>query len=283
MITGKCLCGSVTWAAGGPFTPLSHCHCSMCRKAHGAPFATFTSCAAEDFEWTSDQSTVRQYWSSADFVRAFCGTCGSAVPQARGDGRIRLPVGCTAQPSGLGGGRHIFSGSRASWHSMGGPTQQYDAYPPGMEGRPPVAQNDPAPGDPPEDVLRGSCLCGTVRFEVLEPFSVVHNCHCSRCRRARSAAHATNGFVSFDALRFTAGADNVTTYMLPGTGFGQAFCDTCGSGLPRKNAQRGIANVPLAALDDDPQHRPDDHIFVGSMADWYSISDDIVQFEEGPG
>ena len=45
-------------------------------------------------------------------------------------------------------------------------------------------------------MVRGSCLCSAIEFHVMEPIKVVYNCHCWRCRHARAAAHATNGFVS---------------------------------------------------------------------------------------
>ena len=43
MVKGSCLCGTVTWEMQPPFERMSHCHCSMCRKTHGAPFATFVA------------------------------------------------------------------------------------------------------------------------------------------------------------------------------------------------------------------------------------------------
>ena len=53
--------------------------------------------------------------------------------------------------------------------------------------------------------VRGGCLCGAIEFEVVAPFKVVHNCHCSRCRRARGAAHTTNGFTSMEGVIFFKG------------------------------------------------------------------------------
>ena len=133
-------------------------------------------------------------------------------------------------------------------------------------------------------MARGSCLCGAVAFELDLPFKVVHNCHCSRCRKARAAAHTTNGFTPADALRFTRGEDNLVTYRLPEARFfSHVFCRTCGSGMPRADGERGIAVVPLGCLDDDPGGGAVDHIFVGSRAEWYTIADDLPRFEEGPG
>ncbi|MCP5149201.1 MAG: GFA family protein [Ectothiorhodospiraceae bacterium] len=132
-------------------------------------------------------------------------------------------------------------------------------------------------------MARGSCLCGAVAYEVTLPFDVIHNCHCGRCRKARAAAHTTNGFVRVEAFRFTHGADAVRTFPLPGARrFAQAFCTTCGSAMPRVSVDRGVVVVPLATLDDDPGAGPQDHIHVGSKAEWFTIADALPQFERGP-
>ncbi|MEX0286612.1 MAG: GFA family protein [Paracoccaceae bacterium] len=282
MITGQCLCGSVSWQAEGPFTRMNHCHCSMCRKAHGAAFASFTSSPVEGFSWTSETATIQQYTSSPDFVRAFCSGCGSAVPQLKSDGQsMRLPVGPMDLPTPLREGRHIFVGSKAPWHIMPAGAETHDACPADMDRK--AVEVQPEHSGTNNTALRGSCLCGEVTFAVSPPFTVVHNCHCSRCRRARAAAHATNGFVALDAVTFHSGEGQISVYYLPDTGFGQAFCQNCGSGLPRRNESRGIVNIPLASLDDDPGRGADDHIFTGSKSDWYDIGDDLPQFTEMPG
>ena len=76
----------------------------------------------------------------------------------------------------------------------------------------------------------------------------------------------------------------ITTYKLPAARyFTQVFCSTCGSGMPRIDPERGVAVIPMGALDDDPGRSAEDHIFVGSMAPWYTIADDLPRFEEMPG
>lgn len=285
MAEGRCLCGAVEWRVVGELTQPSHCHCSMCRKANGAPFVTFTSCAVNDFEWVAGEENVQWFESSPGLVRGFCKTCGSSVPGTTpGKGRVFMPLGCMDEGTGLRGGRHLFVGSKASWHTIADALEQHETYPlgPGIHSDLPAYESavldDPKPG-----ILRGSCLCGRVEYEVKEPFSVIHNCHCSRCRRARGAAHATNGFVDLDAFRFVKGEELVRYFKLPeAKSFGQAFCSLCGSAVPRRNLKARIVNVPLGPLDDITEAKPRDHIFVGSKADWYSIEDDIVQIEAGP-
>ena len=133
-------------------------------------------------------------------------------------------------------------------------------------------------------MLRGSCLCGGAAYEVTGPIRVVHNCHCSRCRKARAAAHTTNGFTAMEDVRYTRGGDALRTYRLPeARHFSQVFCPTCGSGMPRRDPERGIAVIPFGSLDDDPGRGADDHIFVASKAPWHEITDDLPRFDETPG
>jgi hypothetical protein len=120
-----------------------------------------------------------------------------------------------------------------------------------------------------------------VAFGVRGPIQAIRNCHCSRCRKARAAAHATNMVVAADALRFERGEDRLVSYKLPEARFfTQVFCRDCGTKLPRVDPSRGIAVVPMGALDDDPGRGPDHHIFVGSKAPWFEIADELPQHIE---
>ena len=153
--------------------------------------------------------------------------------------------------------------------------------PPGLD-TPAIDDKDIGPAT--EGIVRGSCLCEAVKFEITEPFKVIHNCHCSRCRKARAAAHTTNGFVSQNGIRFVEGEQHIAAYKVPDAKFfTHAFCDICGSGMPRVDQERKITVVPMGALDDDPGAKPVDHIFVGSKASWYNVSDSLPCFEQGPG
>jgi len=278
MIRGSCLCGTVRWQ-NESFERMTHCHCSMCRKAHGAPFATYAT-ARGGFSWLAGEEAVRFRASSARFQRGFCRHCGSVVPW--GDEVIHVPAGCLDDDPGLRPERHIFWASRAPWlEALVDGLPRHDAYP-AERGLPAVEVPDAGTAEP--GVLRGSCLCGEVGFEVRTPFERVHHCHCSRCRKARAAAHTTNGFTALDGVRFTRGEQCLVTYRLPEARyFAQVFCATCGSGMPRLDRERGIAIIPFGSLDDDPGRGADSHIFVASKAPWYEISDDLPRFDERPG
>lgn len=278
MNSGKCLCGSVTWEIGDKPQAAYHCHCSMCRKAHGAAFGTYYLMAANDFKWTSALDTVTVYWSSPELERAFCSTCGSVVPSGDDHG-VYVPAGCHDQ--GAHADSHIFTASKAPWYDISDDLPRHEAFPPEAEDLTVIP--DKTPAGAPEGVIRGSCLCGAIAFEVLEPFKIVHNCHCSRCRHARAAAHTSNGFTPGGAVRFTKGEEHLRAYKVPDARFfTHVFCDTCGSPVPRVDPERGIAITPLGALDDDPGTKPADNVFVASKAAWYDISDELPAYDEGP-
>lgn len=169
--------------------------------------------------------------------------------------------------------------SKAPWDEIHDTLPRFDAYPPGVNAPvlPDRASLD-APGAP-----RRSCLCGRVTYVVAAQPLRSHNCHGSRCRKARPAAHASNLFTAADGVRFTRGEDLLVFYKVPDAKhFAQVFCRTCGSPLPRIDRNRGIAVVPMGSLDDDPAMRPQAHMFVGSKAPWYDIADDLPQHAEYP-
>lgn len=279
MSTGSCLCGSVKWRIGGTPDSAYHCHCFMCRKAHGAAFGTYYYLPVGEFQWTSETDAIREYKSSRTTTRYFCGTCGSVVPNYDADGEhVYVPAGC--HDDGPRVDANIFVGSRAPWHEITDDLPRHQAFPPGQDQ--PVCEARALPDKPP-GILRGSCLCGAVAFEVNEPFKVIYNCFCTRCRQARAAAFTTNGFTSFAGVRFVKGEERLSRYKHPEARyFTQVFCDTCGSGLPRLDPERNLAVIPLGALDDDPGCRASDNIFVRHKAGWYDLTDSLPTYEEGP-
>ena len=275
MIAGNCLCETVRFEADA-VRDLSHCHCSICRKHHGAAFATMARVREGDFRWTAGEEAVRHYESSPGFRRSFCGNCGSSLPGRSPAGGWFVPAGLFADDPGKRPNAHIFAASKAPWDSIADDLIRFDGWPPN-KGLSEIELAPPAG----TDGLGGCCVCGGIVWEVREAFRRVHNCHCSRCRRARAAAHATNGFTSADGVRFLRGEDLAVEWKLPDARFfAVCFCRICGSGVPRRDPVRGLAVTPMGALDGDPGRGVDRHIFVESRAPWHEIADDLPQFSE---
>ncbi len=127
-------------------------------------------------------------------------------------------------------------------------------------------------------LLAGRCLCGTVQYVVADEFVYAANCHCSNCRRATGSAFKPFAGIAWEKLRITQGADEL---MIFGEEKGHdAHCKLCGSLLYSLVRDGAFVHVTLGTLIDDPSIRPTCHIFVGSKAPWYTITDDLPQYEE---
>ncbi len=132
-------------------------------------------------------------------------------------------------------------------------------------------------------MLNGSCLCGAVRYRVDGIIDEASHCHCSQCRKAHGAAFGSYGHVRHRDFTLLGGADAIARYQASAHAT-RTFCRHCGSTLqwiPTRDA--GHFALALGTLDDDPGARPARHIFVGSKAPWYTITDDLPQFAEDPG
>lgn len=129
----------------------------------------------------------------------------------------------------------------------------------------------------------GSCLCGDVAYRISGPPLRMVNCHCENCRRARSAAYASNLFVRAKDFRWIRGEERVVSYRLPGTpSFATAFCRRCGSDLPRVAKGEAVVVVPAGTLDSDPGVRAEAHVFVAEKAPWFAITDGLPCYPRMP-
>ncbi len=280
MAKGRCLCGALAYELEEPSSAMVHCHCSMCRKHHGTGFASFISGPIAGFRWISGEDQVERYRSSPNGARSFCRVCGSAGP-------VNMPeVGIAAAPAASFEGElgnlsqsHIFVGSKAPWDAIIDDLPQFDAYPPGFG-----AQEVTRPTVTPRaGITEGSCLCGEIGYEITGAPVRMMNCHCSRCRLGRAAAHAANVFYKLDGFRWVRGASLVTEYKVPDARFHtNAFCSRCGAKVPRPSPKRGIVAVPAGSLDTDPSMRAQAHIFVADKAPWFDITGPLPQFAGMP-
>lgn len=131
MIRGSCLCGEVRFELDGVPQIINHCHCAMCRKAHGAAFGSFLHADGGGFRWTAGEPLVRVYESSPGNFRAFCGQCGSNVPVLEDAGaHVIIPAGLLDDDPGVRPIVHIHTASKAPWFEITDALPQFDAFPP---------------------------------------------------------------------------------------------------------------------------------------------------------
>jgi hypothetical protein len=132
--------------------------------------------------------------------------------------------------------------------------------------------------------MTGSCLYGRVAFEIDGPCTAMELCHCSRCRKAYGSAFAATFYVKRSQIRWARGEELATVYDAPmlekPPAYRHVFCRVCGSSLPIMRHDIGIAEIPAALVDGDPGRRPAIHIFTGTGAPWFTITDTLPRFEK---
>lgn len=128
-------------------------------------------------------------------------------------------------------------------------------------------------------MLRGSCLCGGVRFEIDGKVSPVGQCHCSLCRKVSGTTGNAALLTASRSFRWVAGQELAQVYARP-SGFRSVFCRICGSPMPVHQESGKLVGIPAGLLDDDPVVRVEQHIFVASKAGWDEISGSGQQYSE---
>lgn len=141
-------------------------------------------------------------------------------------------------------------------------------------------------------MLRGSCQCGGVKYEITGPLHGMGHCHCSNCRKAHSAAFRTRARVQRTDFKVVQG-DHLVKFYESSPDFHRGFCSLCGSPVFNWNGPKShmaklypdsvaTIGIAVAGLDDDPGVRPGFHCFVAEKAAWLSIADDLPQFSAYP-
>ncbi|MDZ7685306.1 MAG: GFA family protein [Gammaproteobacteria bacterium] len=112
MITGGCFCGSVRYEFAEGDHLSVNCHCTMCRRLHGAPFVTWLVVPFEQFRYTQGEPVA--YASSDDGTRFRCGDCGAPLACVNNTHPeiIDIAVGSLDDPERFPPTREIFADTR---------------------------------------------------------------------------------------------------------------------------------------------------------------------------
>ena len=119
MHNGSCLCGAVKYQIDAPIRAATHCHCSQCRKAHGAAFGTYTTVLKADFRFTQGADQVRTFYSSPGVARTFCQACGATLQWMELDSEFTgVALGTLDTALGEIAQKHIYADSKADWYAI---------------------------------------------------------------------------------------------------------------------------------------------------------------------
>jgi hypothetical protein len=131
-------------------------------------------------------------------------------------------------------------------------------------------------------VIKGSCLCGKVAYELRGLPQATYYCHCGMCRKATGSSFATNMLARSDEFLIVAGRPYLKSYESSPNEY-RHFCSECGSPIYGEAAARpNIVSIRCGTLGGDPGVRPSSHIYTASKSPWFAISDQLSQFPEDP-
>lgn len=132
---------------------------------------------------------------------------------------------------------------------------------------------------------RGSCLCGTVQYEIRGELGIGYFCHCKRCRKATGTAFATSVLVATRDFVVITGEQAMKSFSA--NGVHRVFCAECGSPIiSRRDAMPDFVRVRLGTLDSPLESEAQSvirgHIYVDSKADWFQIHGSLPQYPKEP-
>ena len=130
-------------------------------------------------------------------------------------------------------------------------------------------------------MIRGSCYCGAVRYEIRGRLIMFANCHCPDCRKFTGSTFSSVLVVESEGFTVTSGEDNLVPYS-SSPGKQRCFCKTCGCHVfSRVEHRPGMVFIKAGSLDDDPQMQPGCHFWTSVKAPWHEICDSLPQYPEG--
>jgi hypothetical protein len=129
-------------------------------------------------------------------------------------------------------------------------------------------------------MFSGNCLCKSVQFEIDGELAPIQVCHCKQCRQAQGTPFVTNIPVAVSAFRIICGQEQLKSFE-SSPGKQRVFCLNCGSPIYSSRAnvpdtiriRAGLINEPLDT-------RPAFHMYVSDKANWWTIEDDLPQYEQ---
>jgi hypothetical protein len=271
MTKGQCLCGAVSFEIDSSLRAPSLCHCSQCRRLHGAPGA-YTSAHKSAYRISGEES-LNWYRLSPRSEQAYCKVCGSKLFWRMVDGEdLDITMGSLDGVTGLKLERHIWTRSQGDYYEIG--QDGVARYAESSRGAPAIGVETPPQAGPRKMEHSGRCQCGAVNFRVSGNIRDVVYCHCSQCRR--SHGHAPGYSAARKAELTVEGADSITWYRSSDEAQ-RGFCRHCGSSLFWRPEGRETVSIAAGALNPPTGLKTARHIFAADKGDYYEIADGVQQ------
>ncbi len=130
-------------------------------------------------------------------------------------------------------------------------------------------------------MYQGSCLCGTVKYEVRGELGPIGLCHCSRCRKANGTAFLAAAQINPDEFKLVSGHESLGDF--ESAGVHRVFCRRCGSPLfSRRPGPPEVIRLRIGTFDTPLQTKVQSHIFFSDWAPWFEFHDDAPKYAQRP-
>jgi hypothetical protein len=126
-------------------------------------------------------------------------------------------------------------------------------------------------------MITGSCLCGSVCYQISSAIGDIIHCHCETCRKAHGAAFSSVAAAPDECFSVT-GTEHLSFYE-SSIGKRRYFCSQCGSQIYSKREGAKHIVLRLGTLDSDPEAQESKHIWVSQKAVWYTIGGQLPEHE----
>ncbi|MBU6954983.1 GFA family protein [Hahella sp. HN01] len=127
--------------------------------------------------------------------------------------------------------------------------------------------------------IKGSCLCGAVKFQIEGEIKALTYCHCSLCRKAHGSAFGAYIVTGKDSFVVLEGVESLRSYR-SSSHVSRTFCGDCGSNIQFIRDGRDDIGVAAGVLDDDPRVKPSKQIYCESKAPWHPLQEGIPHFAQ---
>ena len=119
--SGACLCEGIRFRAELPSKWVVHCHCTLCRRAHGAAFVTWVGVDERSSHIEDPERTLHWYRSSVEAERGFCSRCGSTLffRSSKWPGELHIALANFVDPVDRAPQAHIFFDTHVDWLALG--------------------------------------------------------------------------------------------------------------------------------------------------------------------
>jgi hypothetical protein len=130
LLNGRCYCGAVEYSVADEFVYAANCHCSNCRRATGSAFKPFAGIERDKLHVSMGEQNL-MIFGDAEGHNAHCKLCGSLLYSlVRGGAFVHVAMGTLVDDASIRPSKHIFVGSKASWHTIADDLPQYWELPP---------------------------------------------------------------------------------------------------------------------------------------------------------